>query len=95
MTATALPVVEQAARDILDTGYAVVKLSELDAGNLHDAIVTAIQFFQRPDAEKRVHGSADHNYGYRPFGIEYSNGLPAYETVVKSPDGASVASVWS
>ena len=72
MTSTALPVVEQAARDILDTGYALVKLSELDAGNLHNAIATAVDFFKRPDAEKRAHGSSDHNYGYRPFGIEYS-----------------------
>lgn len=72
MTSIALSAVEQAARDILDTGYAVVKLSEVDAGNLHNAISTAVEFFERPDAEKRVHGSSDHNYGYRPFGVEYS-----------------------
>jgi isopenicillin N synthase-like dioxygenase len=72
VTSTALSVVDQAARDILDRGYAVVKLGELDAGNLHAAISTAVRFFERPVEEKKVHGSSDHNYGYRPFGIEYS-----------------------
>jgi len=38
----------------------------------HTAITTAVRFFERPLDEKNVHGSADHNYGYRPFGIEYS-----------------------
>ncbi|MDT4921595.1 MAG: hypothetical protein QOI15_2497 [Pseudonocardiales bacterium] len=72
MTSTALSAVHQAAHDILDRGYAVVKLSELDAGKLHNAISTAVRFFERPLDEKNVHGSTDHNYGYRPFGIEYS-----------------------
>jgi isopenicillin N synthase-like dioxygenase len=64
--------VSAAARDILDHGYAVVKLSDLDAGRLQSAIGTAVEFFRRPDEEKIKHGSDDHNYGYRPFGIEYS-----------------------
>jgi isopenicillin N synthase-like dioxygenase len=64
--------IEQAARDILDQGYAVVKLHDVDAANLHHAISTAVTFFERPAAEKAAHGSTDHNYGYRPFGIEYS-----------------------
>jgi isopenicillin N synthase-like dioxygenase len=64
--------VSKAARDILDSGYAVVKLSDIDAGNLHRAIGTAVEFFQRPLDTKNAHGSTDHNYGYRPFGIEYS-----------------------
>ena len=72
MTSTVLSTVDQAARDILDKGYAVVKLDEIDANNLHNAISTAVQFFERPLEEKNVHGSSDHNYGYRPFGIEYS-----------------------
>ena len=42
MTQTgALTAVEKAARDILDQGYAVVKLSDVDAGNLHTAIDTS------------------------------------------------------
>jgi isopenicillin N synthase-like dioxygenase len=65
-------VISSAARDILDQGYAVVKLSEIDARNLHNAIGTAVQFFERPLEDKLAHGSTDHNYGYRPFGIEYS-----------------------
>ena len=73
MTSTpTLNAVSQAARDILDSGYAVVRLSELDAGNLHRAIDTAVEFFQSPLESKKAHGSTDHNYGYRPFGIEYS-----------------------
>jgi isopenicillin N synthase-like dioxygenase len=67
-----LDVVAKAARDILDNGYAVVKLSDVDAGNLHSAISTAVEFFQRPLEHKLAHGSTDHNYGYRPFGVEYS-----------------------
>jgi isopenicillin N synthase-like dioxygenase len=64
--------VSQAARDIVDQGYAVVKLSDVDAGNLQNALGTAVRFFQRPLDDKMAHGSSDHNYGYRPFGIEYS-----------------------
>src|SRR4051794_36535737 len=76
MTQTAPPAadttIERAARDILDQGYAVVKLRDVDAFNLHTAISTAVAFFERPLEDKTAHGSTDHNYGYRPFGIEYS-----------------------
>ena len=72
VTPTAREAVTKAARDILTTGYAVVKLSDIDAGNLHTAISTAVEFFERPLEDKLAHGSKDHNYGYRPFGIEYS-----------------------
>jgi isopenicillin N synthase-like dioxygenase len=65
-------VIRTAARDIIDNGYAVVKLSDVDAGNLQNAISTAVEFFHREEEDKRKHGSDDHNYGYRPFGIEYS-----------------------
>ncbi|MBE7187955.1 2-oxoglutarate and iron-dependent oxygenase domain-containing protein [Jatrophihabitans endophyticus] len=64
--------IRKAADDILDRGYAVVKLTDLDARNLRTAISTAVEFFRRPLEDKMAHGSADHNYGYRPFGIEYS-----------------------
>jgi isopenicillin N synthase-like dioxygenase len=62
----------RASEDIIDKGYAVVKLADVDTFNLHHAISTAQRFFERPAAEKTAHGSTDHNYGYRPFGIEYS-----------------------
>jgi len=71
-TVTVDAAISRAARDILEQGYAVVKLSDVDAGNLHSAISTAVEFFQRPLEDKQAHGSSDHNYGYRPFGIEYS-----------------------
>jgi isopenicillin N synthase-like dioxygenase len=80
--------VSKAASDILATGYAVVKLSELDAGNLQKAIATANRFFKRPLEEKMAHGSADHNYGYRPFGIEYSR-------VPERPDMNECFTLWS
>jgi isopenicillin N synthase-like dioxygenase len=84
----AITAVTKAARDILDQGYAVVKLSDLDAGNLQTAISTAVQFFQRPLEDKMAHGSADHNYGYRPFGIEYSR-------VPERPDMNECFTLWS
>ena len=80
--------IRQAARDVLDRGYAVVKLSDLDAGVLHRAIDTAVEFFQRPLADKNAHGSTDHNYGYRPFGIEYS-------VTPERPDMNECFTVWS
>jgi isopenicillin N synthase-like dioxygenase len=68
----ALDAISTAARDILDKGYAVVKLDDVDTFNLHHAVSTAVAFFERPLEQKEAHGSTDHNYGYRPFGIEYS-----------------------
>lgn len=84
----ALDAVSQAARDILDRGYAVMKLTDLDATRLQTAIATAVRFFGRPDEEKRRHGSADHNYGYRPFGIEYS-------VTPERPDMNECFTLWS
>ncbi|WP_375490511.1 2-oxoglutarate and iron-dependent oxygenase domain-containing protein [uncultured Jatrophihabitans sp.] len=82
------PVITKAAGDILDRGYAVVKLGDIDAGNLRNAISTAVRFFQRPLEDKKQHGSADHNYGYRPFGIEYSR-------VPERPDMNECFTLWS
>src|SRR5689334_23538134 len=65
-------VVRAAAGDLIDKGYAVVKLDQDGAARLQHAIATAVEFFQRPVEDKLAHGSSDHNYGYRPFGIEYS-----------------------
>ena len=84
----ALTAVQRAARDILDNGYAVVRLSDLDAGNLQNAIGTAVRFFQRPLEDKLAHGSTDHNYGYRPFGIEYS-------AIPERPDMNECFTLWS
>ena len=70
--ARASATVRTAARDIIDRGYAVVKLADIDAANLQHAISSAVDFFHGPEEDKRKHGSDDHNYGYRPFGIEYS-----------------------
>jgi isopenicillin N synthase-like dioxygenase len=84
----AIEAVTKAARDILDQGYAVVKLSDVDTANLHNAISTSVRFFQRPLADKNAHGSTDHNYGYRPFGIEYS-------ATPERPDMNECFTVWS
>jgi isopenicillin N synthase-like dioxygenase len=88
VTATVTNAVAQAASDIIDQGYAVVKLSEFDAQNLQSAIATANRFFRRPLEEKIGHGSTDHNYGYRPFGIEYS-------LTPDRPDMNECFTVWS
>ncbi len=73
MTQTvAIDAVTQAARDIVDQGYAIVKLADADRNALQHAIATANEFFARDVEFKNAHGSTDHNYGYRPFGIEYS-----------------------
>lgn len=82
------PTIARAARDILDHGYCVVRLSDVDAKNLHNAVDTAVEFFQRPLADKEAHGSTDHNYGYRPFGIEYSR-------VPERPDMNECFTVWA
>jgi isopenicillin N synthase-like dioxygenase len=84
----ALTAVSKAARDIIDNGYAVVALDDLDAANLRTAISTAVDFFLRPLADKTAHGSSDHNYGYRPFGIEYS-------LTPDRPDMNECFTVWS
>ncbi len=80
--------VTKAADDILSQGYAVVKLGDLDAGNLRKAVSTAVRFFERPLDDKMAHGSTDHNYGYRPFGIEYSK-------VPERPDMNECFTLWS
>jgi isopenicillin N synthase-like dioxygenase len=72
LVTVAIDPIRKASQDIPDKGYAVVKLRDVDAGNLHHAISTAVRFFERPVEEKQAHGSSDHNYGYRPFGVEYS-----------------------
>ena len=84
----ALDAVTKAARDILDHGYAVVKLSDLDTAALHHAIDTANEFFELPLDVKNAHGSTDHNYGYRPFGIEYS-------VTPDRPDMNEVFTLWA
>jgi isopenicillin N synthase-like dioxygenase len=84
----AVSVISKAASDIIDTGYAVVKLSDLDTANLQAALATANRFFERPLEEKIGHGSTDHNYGYRPFGIEYS-------VTPERPDMNECFTVWS
>jgi isopenicillin N synthase-like dioxygenase len=88
VTATVTEAVSKAANDILTTGYAVVKLTDLDAGRLQNAIATANRFFERPLEDKMAHGSTDHNYGYRPFGIEYS-------ITPDRPDMNECYTVWS
>ncbi|KAH8894731.1 2OG-Fe(II) oxygenase [Thozetella sp. PMI_491] len=63
--------ISQAAKDIVNRGYAIVQLSDLQSGILHRAIGSAAEFFQRPLEDKLLYSRADHNYGFRPFGLEY------------------------
>lgn len=87
-TAFSADVVTKAARDIIDSGYAVVKLSELDENRLHTAISTAVDFFAKDAGFKNAHASEDFNYGYRPFGVEYS-------VTPDRPDVNEVFTMWA
>lgn len=78
----------QAAKDIIDNGHAIVRLSDLESDKLHRAIGYAVEFFQRPPDDKLAHGSRCYNYGYRPFGIEYS-------MKPEHPDMNECFTVWS
>jgi isopenicillin N synthase-like dioxygenase len=62
----------QAARDIIDKGYALVALDDQGAACLAEALDQARAFFRQPSDVKLSHSSDDRNYGYRPFGVEYS-----------------------
>jgi isopenicillin N synthase-like dioxygenase len=71
-TAFSPETIAQAARDILENGYAIVKLGEAEHSRLDAAVEGTVQFFTKPAEFKNAHASADYNYGYRPFGVEYS-----------------------
>jgi isopenicillin N synthase-like dioxygenase len=61
-----------AAEEILTSGYARVALDGDRLASLARAREEAARFFGRPEAEKRAYGSADFNFGFRPYGRQYS-----------------------
>lgn len=61
-----------AAESLLDVGYARVRLANAEHNSLVRVTEEAARFFARDESEKRAYGSADFNFGFRPFGRQYS-----------------------
>ncbi|MGW1996052.1 2OG-Fe(II) oxygenase family protein [Embleya sp. NPDC001921] len=67
-----MSVISHCADDLVEQGYAVLRIAPRQASALAAALERSRAFFRRPHAEKLQHGSEDRNYGYRPMGVEYS-----------------------
>ncbi|MGW0537457.1 2-oxoglutarate and iron-dependent oxygenase domain-containing protein [Streptomyces sp. NPDC003032] len=59
-------------RDLLGCGHATVPLPAVDAEVLAELQTQAARFFTQDEETKLRHGSDDFNYGYRPYGRQYS-----------------------
>lgn len=60
------------AGQLLEEGFARTVLTRSDAEALTALHREAAGFFSLPEGAKRAHGSADFNFGFRPFGRQYS-----------------------
>ncbi|MCX4784007.1 hypothetical protein [Streptomyces sp. NBC_01264] len=60
------------ARDLLDRGHATIPLPAADAEALAELRTHAARFFSQDEETKLRHGSGDFNFGYRPYGRQYS-----------------------
>ncbi|MEV4560029.1 hypothetical protein AB0K51_23980 [Kitasatospora sp. NPDC049285] len=60
------------ARDLLDRGHATIPLPTADAEVLAELRTQAARFFTQDEETKLRHGSDDFNFGYRPYGRQYS-----------------------
>ncbi|MBB2910610.1 isopenicillin N synthase-like dioxygenase [Streptosporangium becharense] len=60
------------AGEILRRGHATIPLTAAEAGVLATLRAEAARFFTLDEAVKRRHGSDDFNFGFRPFGRQYS-----------------------
>ncbi|GLX22488.1 hypothetical protein [Streptomyces lavendulae] len=60
------------ARDLLDRGHATVPLPAAGTEVLAELRTQAAQFFTQDETTKLRHGSSDFNFGYRPYGRQYS-----------------------
>ncbi|MET8081362.1 2-oxoglutarate and iron-dependent oxygenase domain-containing protein [Streptomyces sp. NPDC005303] len=63
---------DEAAAEILATGFAWVRLEPSEADLLRSALAGGRAFFALPESVKAQHVSEDMNHGYRPMGQEYS-----------------------
>jgi isopenicillin N synthase-like dioxygenase len=61
-----------AAQALLDDGYARVRLTGPDRAALTGLRTAAADFFRRSEADKRPYGTDDFNFGFRPFGRQFS-----------------------
>ncbi|MGV9267431.1 hypothetical protein ACWDRR_22520 [Kitasatospora sp. NPDC003701] len=60
------------ARDLLDRGHTTIPLSTADLKALAELRTQAARFFTQDEETKLRHGSDDFNFGYRPYGRQYS-----------------------
>jgi isopenicillin N synthase-like dioxygenase len=60
------------AKELLTAGYARVQLTGQDRESLLALRAAAGRFFAREDTEKRLHGSDDFIFGFRPYGRQFS-----------------------
>ena len=60
------------AQSILDAGFARLVLSPAHAETLLELRHAATDFFSRDEGDKVSFGGADVNFGYRPYGRQYS-----------------------
>lgn len=58
--------------ELLHEGRCTVPLSRPAAAALDDVYTEAQRFFSQTEDVKLAHGSADFNFGYRPYGRQYS-----------------------
>ncbi|MET8816093.1 hypothetical protein ABZW47_29320 [Streptomyces sp. NPDC004549] len=59
-------------RDLLDRGHATIPLPAGDSEILAELRTQAARFFTQDEEIKLRHGSDDFNFGYRPYGRQYS-----------------------
>lgn len=60
------------AADLLQHGHATITLPKDAPGVIATLRDEAARFFTQDEAVKRRHGSEDFNFGYRPYGRQYS-----------------------
>ncbi|MFG2844257.1 hypothetical protein ACGF12_13945 [Kitasatospora sp. NPDC048296] len=60
------------AHDLLDRGHATIPLPTADTEVLAELRTQAAWFFTQDEETKVRHGSRDFNFGYRPYGRQYS-----------------------
>lgn len=60
------------AGDLLACGYGTILLPAGDADVLAELRTQAARFFTQDEKTKLRHGSSDFNFGYRPYGRQYS-----------------------
>src|SRR5262245_45909369 len=74
--------------DLIETGFAIAAVDDPAARCLAELIEQARTYFRRPLEQKTLNSSKDANFGYRPYGQEYSQDPTR-------PDSMESFTVWS